>query len=76
MKRTFRRLIGLLLIGILINSAAYLTSCASRTVVIPEDRMIKSLPNGNYEVTPAWLQDRYKYELWLRRQLDECKGGE
>jgi hypothetical protein len=35
--------------------------------------MIRPLPNGNYEVTPAWLQDRYRLERWQAEKLKECK---
>ena len=38
-------------------------------VVIPADREVRALPNGNYEVTPAWLQDRYEYEAWITEQV-------
>jgi hypothetical protein len=40
--------------------------------VIPADRLIKNLPNGNYEVTPAWLQERYEYERWLKAELERA----
>ena len=42
-------------------------------VVLPADRTIKSLPDGNYEVTPAWLQDRYEYERTITQQLNDCR---
>jgi hypothetical protein len=73
MKRLCVRWIGLLLIGMLIASALSLTSCASQAVVIPADRMVRPLSNGNYEVSAAWLQERYQYEMWLKQQLEECK---
>ena len=53
----------------------FLSACAGKPVlVIPADRMVKSLPNGNYEVTPAWLLDRYETERGIQRMLDECRG--
>ena len=50
----------------------------SRTVavvVVPASREVKLLPNGNYEVTAAWLQERYEVERSLKDQLDNCKKG-
>lgn len=41
--------------------------------VLPADRVIKALPGGNYEVTPAWLQDRYEYERAITQQLTDCR---
>jgi len=35
--------------------------------------MIRKLDNGNYEVTPAWLQERYQLERWQAEKLKECK---
>ncbi|WP_152514554.1 hypothetical protein [Chrysiogenes arsenatis] len=55
-----------------------LSSCAARpspVVVIPADRMITPLASGNYEVTPAWLLERYDYERWLTDELADCKRG-
>ena len=75
MKRRAKTWTPLLLAGMLIVSACFLTSCARKIVVIPEDRMIRALPNGNYEVTPAWLQDRYRLEMEMKQALEECKGG-
>ena len=41
--------------------------------MIQADRMIRPLANGNYEVTPAWLLERYRLERWQAEQLKECK---
>ncbi|MDQ7799553.1 MAG: hypothetical protein RDU76_11540 [Candidatus Edwardsbacteria bacterium] len=43
--------------------------------VIPADRAIKKLPNGNYEVTSAWLLERYEYERHLTEELEKVKKG-
>lgn len=74
MKAILQRWTGLLLIGMLILSAGSLMSCAHRheVVVIPADRMIIKLPDGNYKVTPAWLKERYEYERWLKEELERC----
>jgi hypothetical protein len=34
--------------------------------------MISLLPSGNYEVTPAWLKERYEYELDITDRLRRC----
>ncbi len=41
-------------------------------MVIPADRMIRPLDNGNYEVTPAWLQERYRLERRQAERLKDC----
>jgi|Deesub1362A_J573_1020465.scaffolds.fasta_scaffold00740_28 hypothetical protein len=75
MKKASGSSIRLLLTGMLMLSVVFSMSCAFRQVrVIPADRMIKPLPSGNYEVTPAWLKDRYEYELWMKEQLKRCQG--
>lgn len=44
--------------------------------MIPADKVIKSLPDGNYEVTPAWLQERYRFEAYAADQLKKCNQPE
>ena len=63
--------VTMLLLCLLCSSA-----CVRREVltVLPADRTVQALPNGNYEVTPAWLQDRYRTERWLQEQLERCEG--
>lgn len=74
MQTTWRVLMRRRLPAMLTASALLLTSCApQRVTVIPADRMIRKLDNGNYEVTPAWLQERYRLERWQAEQLKECK---
>lgn len=71
-----RLLIRPLLPAMLMLSALLLSGCATRpqqVTVIPADRMIRPLDNGNYEVTPAWLQERYRLERWQAERLKECK---
>jgi len=73
MRSTWKLSIMPWLIAMLILSALLSTSCAPRrTTVIPADKTIKALPNGNYEVTPAWLQERYQYQRWCSEQLKGC----
>lgn len=76
MRPTPRLLTRLLLAATLMLSAPPLSGCATRTpqpvTVIPADRMIRPLDNGNYEVTPAWLQERYRLERRQAERLKEC----
>ncbi len=74
MKTTRKRLMLLWLLVTWMLLAPLLTSCAPRVAVIPSERLIKSLPSGNYEVTPAWLQERYRYERWAADELEKCKA--
>lgn len=67
---------GLWLVAMLMISASCLTSCAfpaGQVVVIPADRTLTLLPDGNYLATPAWLKDRYEYERALKARLEQCK---
>lgn len=76
MNKTFKSLTKLSQIIMLMTSLLLLNSCMpkhSNVVVIPEDRAVKKLPNGNYEVTPAWLKDRYSVERTLLLQLEKCE---
>ena len=76
MNKTLRASTKQLLLAMLILSALCFASCVHRPpqiVVIPGDKMIKQLPNGNYEVTPAWLLERYELERWLKKELEECR---
>ena len=40
--------------------------------IVPADRAIAKLPDGNYEVTPAWLQERYEIERGMTERLKGC----
>lgn len=76
MKMMFNTSIRPWLLAMLMISALPLSSCASRqqqVTVIPADRMIRPLANGNHEVTPAWLQERYRLERWQAEKLKECR---
>jgi len=58
---------------LLLTGCALFKSPETQVVVIPSERVIKALPNGNYEVTPAWLKERYEYEAWITEQLEGCR---
>lgn len=58
--------------------AGCLMSCASpapKVVTIPADRKLTLLPDGNYQVTPAWLRDRYEYERAMKDQLEKYRNA-
>ena len=62
----------LLLAATLLISPLCLTSCAVRQVrIIPADREVRKLDNGNYEVTPAWLLERYETERYWKGQAEK-----
>ncbi len=67
------------LMAMLLISASLFTGCGSRKsppvelVVIPADKQVIALPDGNYQVTPAWLQERYAYEAWITGELERCR---
>lgn len=65
-----------LLPAMLILSAVFLMSCArvkSQAVIIPADRAVTPLPDGNYQVTPAWLHDRYEYERSIKERCLDAR---
>ena len=44
----------------------------------PTDRIVgeaqmKKLDNGNYEVTPRWIKDRFDAENSMLKQLEDCR---
>lgn len=78
MQTTRRNLTRLLAAAMLALCLSCLMGCLlpqKTLAVIPADKTIKSLPDGFYEVTPAWLQERYRYERWAAEQIKSCQGG-
>jgi len=74
MRKTWRNWTGALLVATAVLSAAFSSACARPEVtVIPEERMMRKLPNGNYEVTPAWLKERYEFERWAAEEARRCR---
>jgi hypothetical protein len=65
----------LIILPLLLPGCASRKSEAPELVVIPADRQVVRMEDGHYRVTPAWLQERYEYEAWITRQLDECRTG-
>ncbi|MBI5189107.1 MAG: hypothetical protein HZA22_00335 [Nitrospirae bacterium] len=49
-----------------------LAGCAPRTLIVPDVREIKALPDGRYSVSPGWLRERYRLERQLLDQMEGC----
>ena len=45
----------------------------SPTVRIVGEAQMTKLPNGNYEVTPRWIKDRFNAENSMVKQLEDCR---
>ena len=65
-----------LLIGL---SLVFLVGCGTTnayerpTVRIVGEAQMTKLPNGNYEVTPRWIKDRFDAENSMIKQLEDCR---
>jgi len=45
-------------------------------VRIVGESQIKKLDNGNYEVTPRWIKDRFDTENSMLKQLEDCREAQ
>ena len=43
------------------------------TVRIVGEAQMAKLANGNYEVTPRWIKDRFDAENSMIKQLEDCR---
>ena len=43
------------------------------TVRIVGEAQMTKLDNGNYEVTPRWIKDRFDAENSMVKQLEDCR---
>ena len=65
-----------LLIGL---SLVFLVGCGTTnayerpTVRIVGEAQMTKLANGNYEVTPRWIKDRFDAENSMVKQLEDCR---
>lgn len=73
-RRNSTRLLCLVMLALCLPCLTGCPRLQTTLSVIPADKAIKSLPDGNYEVTPAWLQERYRYEAWAADQLKQCQA--
>ena len=60
-------------------SLVFLVGCGTTnayerpTVRIVGEAQMTKLPNGNYEVTPRWIKDRFDAENSMVKQLEDCR---
>ena len=47
--------------------------CIRDSVRIVGEAQMKKLDNGNYEVTPRWIKDRFDAENSMIKQLEDCR---
>ena len=65
-----------LMIGL---SLVFLVGCGTTnayerpTVRIVGEAQMTKLANGNYEVTPRWIKDRFDAENSMIKQLEDCR---
>ena len=65
-----------LLIGL---SLVFLVGCGTTnayerpTVRIVGEAQMTKLANGNYEVTPRWIKDRFDAENSMVKELEDCR---
>ena len=64
-------LIGLSLL--LFIGCAFSNTYERPTVRIVGEAQMTKLPNGNYEVTPRWIKDRFDAENSMIKQLEDCR---
>ena len=51
-----------------------LNACASKVVLLKESNM-ELLENGNYSVSPAWMEERLQFENNMVKRLQECHSN-
>ena len=60
-------------------SLVFLVGCGTTnayerpTVRIVGEAQMTKLANGNYEVTPRWIKDRFDAENSMVKQLEDCR---
>ena len=74
MKRSRKCFSAVMLISSMALSVG-LMGCPKKTLIIVpgEARVVRQLPNGNYEVTQGFLFERARYEAELEAKLEGCK---
>lgn len=81
MRKRNRNLLRLYATAILISLILLSASCRTKTELVPigDAVIVRQLPNGNYEVTPAFIQKTFKAlerNKQLKKELDDCRGVE
>jgi len=73
-RKGLKRLKMLFLGVILMLLLTCLTGCGGKVILLKEGE-IKSLPSGNYEVSPAWMEERLNFENDMVKRLQECNSN-
>ena len=60
---------------VLIGCGATTNAYQKPTIRIVGEAQMKKLENGNYEVTPRWIKDRFDAENSMLKQLEDCREG-
>ena len=60
---------------VFIGSGATSNAYKRPDVRIVGEAQMKKLENGNYEVTPRWIKDRFDAENSMLKQLEDCREG-
>ena len=71
-KRKWTMLSQMLTLTILILCLNGCQTAQSQVRVVGVSQISK-LPNGNYEVTPKWIKDRFDTENSMLKQLEDCQ---
>jgi hypothetical protein len=67
---------------IICSMLLFTVSCATSNayekpkVRIVGEAQMKKLDNGNYEVTPRWIKDRFNAENSMIKQLEDCREAQ
>ena len=59
------------LMGILIVYLVSLNACGSKVVLLKDGEM-RLMENGNYSVSPVWIEERLQFENDMVKRLQEC----
>lgn len=51
-----------------------LNACAGKVILLKEGEM-SVLDNGNYSVSPAWMEERLLFENDMVKRLQECNSN-
>ena len=51
-----------------------LSGCAGKVVLLKDGDMLL-LDNGNYSVSPAWMEERLSFENDMVKRLQECNSN-
>ena len=69
-----KRLNKLLLIVVLMLLLISLIGCGGKVILLKEGDM-SLLENGNYSVSPAWMEERLNFENDMVKRLQECNSN-